>query len=297
MVPKSLELTSGYKYGFLSSQLAKPKPIPKDTSLVGQTGIITGGNIGIGFACAKGLLDLNLSRLIIAVRTPSKGEAAAAQLREKHKDARIEVWQVDMLSYKSVQDFAARCQTLDRLDFAILNAGIAEQYFKLGPEGHEVMHQVNYLSTCLLTYLLLPILKAKSPAGKPGRLTITNSGTSHIAKLPHKNENPFLPTFDDKDKFSTDSYPASKAIAHFWIVKLAERVKADDVIVNLVDPGLVKGTGLHRSTGSVVKGLFSIVKSLTGRTMEHGASTLIDATVVKGKESHGSYIMDWAIWP
>lgn len=297
MVPKSLEMTSGPQYHFLSSQMVKPVPIPKGTSLAGQTAILTGGNIGIGFACAQGLLDLDLSRLIIAVRTPSKGEAAAAQMREKHKNAIIEVWQIDLLSYKSIQAFATKCQTLDRIDMAILNAGTIEQQFKLSPEGHEIMYQVNYLSTSLLAMLLLPTLKAKAPPGKPGRLTIVNSGTSHMSKLPNKSHNPFLPTFDDKDKFASDAYFASKALAHFWIVRLAERVKAEDVVVNLVDPGLVKGTGLHRNTGSIIKGLFSLVKSLTGRTMEQGASTLIDAAVVKGKESHGSYIMDWTIWP
>lgn len=297
MVPKSLEMTSGPVYRFLSSQMAKPVPIPKGTSLAGQTAILTGGNIGIGFACAQGLLDLGLSRLIIAVRTPSKGEAAAAQMREKHKNAIIEVWRIDLLSYKSIQAFATKCQTLDRIDMAILNAGTIEQEFKLSPEGHEIMYQVNYLSTSLLAMLLLPTLKAKAPPGKPGRLTIVNSGTSHMSKLPNKGHNPFLPTFDDKGKFANDAYFASKALAHFWIVRLVERVKAEDVVVNLVDPGLVKGTGLHRNTGSIVKGIFSLVKSLTGRTVEQGASTLIDAAVVKGKESHGSYIMDWAIWP
>ncbi|CAM1500426.1 Fc.00g095880.m01.CDS01 [Cosmosporella sp. VM-42] len=298
MVPKSMEMTSGPKYSFVGSQFVKAVYPPKDSSLAGQTVILTGGNVGLGFACADSLLQLKVARLIIAVRTPSKGEAAAEELRQKHKNANIEVWQVDMLSYKSVQAFAARCQTLDRIDIAILNAGTVDQKYKTGPEGHESMFQVNYLSTVLLATLLLPTLKAKAPVGKPGRLTIVNSGTSHMAKFPNVKQNPVLAYYDDKATFDAQiGYSSSKALAHFWIVKLVEWVKADDVVVNLVDPGLVKGTSLHRNTNGPIKAIFGIVKSLTGRTLESGVSTFIDAAVVRGKESHGSYIMDWKIYP
>lgn len=295
MVPKSLEVER--KWSYLSSQFAKAKYPPKGTSLAGQTIIITGANTGIGFACANSLLELDLTHLIIAVRTVSKGEAAAAKLKQGHPNAKIEVWQLDMLSYKSVQAFSAKCQTLDRIDAAILNAGTVEQQFKMGPEGHEIMYQVNYLSTSLLAYLLLPTLKQKAPAGKPGRLTCVNSGTGLMAKLPYMSERPFLPTFDDKNKFSsTEAYPASKALGHFWIFKLAEYVRAEDVIVNIVDPGLVKGTDLHRNTNCIVKGLFAVGKAVTGRSMEAGASCLIDAAIIKGKETHGSYVMDWDVF-
>jgi len=39
------------------------------------------------------------------------------------------------------------------------------------------------------------------------------------------------------------------------------------------------------------------VKAVIGRTTEVGSTTYIDAAVVKGKESHGCYIMDWQLRP
>ncbi|KAH7148291.1 hypothetical protein EDB81DRAFT_688196 [Dactylonectria macrodidyma] len=297
MTPKSLDLTPG-PFRFFHSQLAKYIPVPKDTSVAGATAIVTGANGGLGYQCAHDLLALGLSRLIIAVRTPSKGEEAAAKLRQKFKSATVEVWRVDMLSYESVQAFAANCETLDRIDFAILNAGLIEDKFKLGPEGHEVMFQVNYLSTILLAVLLLPTLKRKAPSGSPGRLTIVNSGTALMPKFPNTPSDQVLPECDDASKFvAMNSYARTKALAHFWIVKLAERVSAKDVVVNLVDPGLVKGTDLHRSMNPFVRPIITAVKSLTGRTMEQGASTFIQAAVVLGEETHGSYLMDWIIFP
>ncbi|KAF7562246.1 hypothetical protein G7046_g1893 [Stylonectria norvegica] len=298
MTSKSYQLPAGLGYRFFNSQFTKAVYPPKGTSLAGQTGILTGGNQGLGFAAANSLLALGLTRLIIAVRTVHKGEAAAAQLKKKFPKAVVDVWQVDMLSYKSIQDFAAKCQTLQTIDFAILNAGTAETDHKLSPEGHETMFQVNYLSTVLLAFLLLPTLKARSPAGKPGHLTIINSGTALIAKFPNAKDDQVLAYYDKKSNWdSVAFYSASKGLAHFWILKLVEWVHPEDVVVNLVDPGLVKGTQLHREASWFLSAIAGSVKSIFGRTMEEGASCFVDAAVIRGPETHGCYLQDWKIFP
>ncbi|RGP65988.1 retinol dehydrogenase 11 [Fusarium longipes] len=299
MAPKSLDLVAD-DFRFLSSQFTKPVPLPDDLSLTESTIIITGANTGIGYATAEKLLSLSLKRLIIAVRSISKGESAAATLRAQHPRAEILVWQVDMLSYKSVQDFANKCKTLDRIDVAILNAGAQWNRFELSPEGHESSFQINYLSTVLLTTLLLPTLKQKAPAGQPGRVTIVNSGTSLTAGFPNANDDSVLAFYDNKTYFSEGvnpmpSYAKHKALAHFWIYKLAERLSPDDVIVNLVDPGLVRNTGLQQQGNVVVRSIGKVIGWLLARSLDMGASTLVQAGVVMGKESHGSYIMDWRI--
>ncbi|KAL6852532.1 putative secondary metabolism biosynthetic enzyme [Amphichorda felina] len=282
----------------IQSQMTKARLPPKDLSLEGQTVLLTGGNVGVGYGCAEWLVELNVGRLILAVRTPSKGEAAATKLRQKNSRVKIDVWKVDMESYRSVQDLAAQCQSLDRLDIAILNAGALADKFHRGPEGHELSTQVNYYSTVLLSFLLLPILKSKSPTGKPGRLTIVNSGSSFAAKLLHRHEKPFLPTFDDESKFDPlEWYQANKALAQFWILKLAEKVRQEDVVVNLVDPGYVAGTQLHRDVTGFAAFVFAASKAMTGRNIRNGSSTYIDAAVVKGPDSHGSFVMDWKIYP
>lgn len=292
MAPKSLDFAPS-PYRFFHSQFAKYQPIPKGTSVAGQTAIITGANAGLGFHCAETLLDMGLSHLILGVRTVSKGEAAAEQLKQKHPRANIEVWQVDMLEYKSVQAFAKKCESLSRIDFVILNAGVIETKFKLSPHGHENTIQVNYFSTVLLAILLLPTLKQKAPPGQSGRLTIINSGTSQIPTFPNAKNDPFLPYYDDEANFSLpSSYANAKALGHFWILKLAERVSADHVVVNLVDPGMVKGTDLQRNGNIVLRVLASLVKSLVARNLEQGVSTYIDGAVVRGEESHGSYLME-----
>jgi NAD(P)-dependent dehydrogenase (short-subunit alcohol dehydrogenase family) len=286
---------------FLKSQFStKPQRAPADTDLSGKVAIVTGANVGLGLHAATHLLSLKLSHLIVAVRTLEKGEAAAAQLRTAYPSARIEVWIVDMTSYESIQAFVRRVETdLTRLDIAILNAGLTNDKYVPNPStGHEMVIQVNYLSTFLLAILLLPALKTKSPKGVPGRLSIVGSGMAYAAKLPNRGKVPFLASFDDVNAFnSTEQYAASKALLHMFLVRLVEHIDPEEVVVNIVDPGLCKGTSLNRDVEGLMAVVIGLLKGLTGRSLSDGAWTYIDAAVVKGKESHGCFVMDWEIRP
>jgi NAD(P)-dependent dehydrogenase (short-subunit alcohol dehydrogenase family) len=298
MPPKSYELGPGSGYNFFMSQLTKPMYPPKGTSVTGQAAMITGGNVGIGLECGRGLLELGLKHLILAVRTISRGEAAASELRKQYPNARIDVWQVDMLSYQSVRELAARCGTLSRLDIAILNAGMMAESFELGPQGHEKDLQLQYLSTVLLSVLLLPTLKFKSQMGRPGRLTIVGTSAAYGAKFPTRHCDPWLPTFNDPARFTIlEQYTSTKGLTHFWLLKLVDFVRPEDVVVNLVDPGYVKGTSLHRNMKGISAFVFSTSKAILGRSLRTAATTYLHAAVVTGSESHGSFLVDWKIRP
>jgi NAD(P)-dependent dehydrogenase (short-subunit alcohol dehydrogenase family) len=74
---------------------------------------------------------LKLSRLIIAVRSRSKGEDARSKLGQEYPNAKIEVCELEMGSYESIRDFVQRMKQLDRLDIAVLNAGVVRATFEL----------------------------------------------------------------------------------------------------------------------------------------------------------------------
>lgn len=288
---------------FINNQFyAEPQWPDPSTDLSGKTAIITGSNTGLGYEAARQLLKLKLTHLILAVRTPTKGEAAAAELRSSFPDfkAKIEVWQLDMCSYESIQAFARRVEiNVSRIAFVLLNAASMRKSFTIVQStGHEECIQVNYTSTMLLALLLLPILKAKrSSAGEPPHLTIVSAALSLAAKFPNRNAIPLLPSFDDPKTFNPgDSYNSSKLLAHMFLWKLVDYVSADDVIVNLADPAWCKGTDLARDIKGIARwGLKAF--ELTGRTKEVGASCLVDALVKKGKDSHGCFLMSWKIHP
>lgn len=67
--------------------------------------------------------------MILAVRDVVKGEEAAKQVKaavpNDSQDTKVEVWDLDLSSFKSVQAFAKRMNELERLDILLENAGVA----------------------------------------------------------------------------------------------------------------------------------------------------------------------------
>ncbi|KAF2812775.1 NAD(P)-binding protein [Mytilinidion resinicola] len=286
---------------FFNNQFrAKPQWPAPGTTLAGKTAIISGGNTGLGYEAAVQLLGLNLSHLILAVRTPAKGEAAARTLKQLHPKANIDVWELEMSSYDSIQAFARRVESkLSRIDIVILNAGTLRLFYTtVKNNSHEECLQVNYLSTMLLTVLLLPILKAKRDPGQPAHLTIVSAALTLAAKFANRDANPLFPALDDSKQFDRqETYNTSKLLAHFFLWNLVDYISADDVIVNLADPAWCKGTELARDVKGGAKIGVKMFGALTGRTQKVGASCFVDAVVNKGKESHGCFLMSWQIHP
>lgn len=272
----------------------------------GKCAIVTGSNTGLGLESSRQLLSLGVSHLVLGVRSLEKGTRAADELRVANPDAKIDVWHLDMESYDSVEEFARKCEsTLDRIDVVILNAGLSPMDFAVSPEtGHEKTIQVNHLSTVLLAVLLLPTLKEKNKVAGQGQdppvLTVINSVMAHICKVPNKTIRPFLPSFDDTSIVPWDPqerYGVSKLLCQLFMVKLAAAVNPDDVIVNMVDPGLTKGTGLSRDAKGLVGVAAKAFFSLAGRPVEKGAATYVDAVLGHGKESHGCFLMNCHVSP
>jgi NAD(P)-dependent dehydrogenase (short-subunit alcohol dehydrogenase family) len=304
--------TRSFGHVFYHNQFkAKPQwPSPKE-DLFKKTAIVTGGNTGLGYEAASQLLKLKLSHLILGCRSLERGEAAAEKLRKGHSAAKIEVWQLDMASYASVQGFASRVEEqLAHVDFVVLNAGLFPLKFStVAGTGHEEGLQVNYLSTALLTLLLLPILKAKGPSiitgqqrkeeeVEPPHLTIVSAALSLAAKFPNRDAVPLLPSFDDPKTFNAqEHYHSNKLLAHMFLWKLVDYVSADDVVVNLADPAWCKGTEIGRDAPVVLRAAGFLFGATTGRTPAVGASCFVDALVNKGKESHGCFLMSWKIHP
>ena len=155
---------------------------PKDTkpSFKGQNVIITGSNVGLGFEAAVKFAELGAERLILGVRTISKGEEAARQI-EQRTGRKAEVWQVDMSNYDSVKAFADRAsKELKTLDIAVLNAGLANLEYKESVHGHEETLQVNLFSTTLLALLLAPKLKASKTESFTPVLEIIGSSNHYL---------------------------------------------------------------------------------------------------------------------
>ncbi|KAM5438283.1 hypothetical protein MferCBS31731_005144 [Microsporum ferrugineum] len=288
---------------FYHRQLFAEPPMASrnEVDLEGKTAIITGSNTGLGFECARQLLDLGLSKLIVAVRDEVKGEDARIKLlsgrnAENHT---IEVWKLDLLCYNSIMSFVGRAKGLGRLDYVVNNAGLAKLSFKINKStGHEEIVQVNYLSLALLTIFLLPVLKDKNSVQQPGRLVNVSSDTPSWAKFKEKHSIPLLPVFDKEDNFDPhDRYSTSKLLGQLFLVELTRRIPPSVAIISAPNPGLCK-TSLTRDYNGSFRGfIFGVFRLIFARTAAVGARSLTDALVKHGPESHGQFLEDGKIQP
>lgn len=286
---------------FMYQQLtAKPK-IVSDVDLRGKTALVTGSNCGVGLETSRQLLDLGVSKLILAVRNEEKGKAASADLLVGRKDIppdTIEVWKLDLSVYDSVVSFAERvAKTLTRLDIAILNAGIGPAKRVVDAStGHDEIIQVDYLSTALLAILLLPVAKAvRENQPQSTRITLTLSEVAAWAKFPlHGHQVSILAAFDAPGKAAddvTDRMFVSKLLGQYFLSELATRVPASVAVINGTSPGSVYDTQFNRELNKTPVGpVLKMVLRCVGNNSVVGARMITDAAVHHGDETHGQFL-------
>ena len=173
---------------FLYSQLFVTPQLP-NVRLDGQTVIVTGANVGLGFEATKHFVRMGASKVILACRDVSKGKSAQQSIERSVNAAKdtLEVWQLDYSSYDSVKSFAERVNGLSRLDAVVQNAGINTRKWKM-VEDNESHITVNVVSNLLLAHLILPKLRESAKAtGQDGRLAIIGSEVYMWAKFQEKN--------------------------------------------------------------------------------------------------------------
>ncbi|MCJ1246126.1 hypothetical protein MMC30_003331 [Trapelia coarctata] len=283
---------------FIRAQRTRIPPVTP-VNLASSTVLITGANAGLGFEAAGEVLQSKPKRLILAVRNMEKGNAAKAEL-EKAKDAstNIEVRKLDQQSFESVRSFVKDLKG-ERVDFAILNAGVWNTQFNPSVDGLESGLQVNTLAPALLSLLLLPNLRlaassaSLSNAPKP-HLTFVSSGLHETAKFPERklDTGGILAALNDPKKYKqSDRYPTTKAIGLFWMRELASKVSSSEVIVNAVNPGFCK-TDLASNVKGIQAQIMSFAGWAIGRPALEGGRCLVDAAVAQGPETHGKYVSE-----
>ncbi|WP_335989429.1 SDR family oxidoreductase [Glycomyces sp. MUSA5-2] len=131
----------------------------------GKLAIVTGSNSGTGFEAARKLAGAGAT-VVMAVRTPAKGEAARGRILAAHPGADVQVRRLDLADLASVQEFAETMVSDGRpVDLLLNNAGVM-----MLPERHETVDGfemqlgTNFFGPFALTLRLLPaLLKAKAP--------------------------------------------------------------------------------------------------------------------------------------
>lgn len=144
-----------------------------------QICLITGATSGIGLAVARALVSPERI-LVIHGRDDARLKVARETLLEKSPQAEVHTLRADFASLGEVRDMAAEYgERFARLDVLINNAGLLTDDRQTGKDGFELTFTVNHLAPMLLTWSLLPLMRACAPA----RIMFNSSSAGGDARL------------------------------------------------------------------------------------------------------------------
>jgi len=227
--------------------------------------LVTGGNSGIGFECARQLARAGWHVLIASRNRQASAEAVDRIARDSGADAASELG-LDLGSIAAVRQFVREIDARDvPLRALVCNAGLqVHKGPQLSPDGYELTFAVNHLGHFLLTNLLLARLVRNAPA----RIVIVASGVhdpkfrtgmpkpavADLATLAATG-GPRAGAFDGRL-----AYVNSKLCNLWFTYELIRRIEAAGlsregrwVSVNAFEPGLVPGSGLARDYPPVLR--------------------------------------------
>lgn len=125
-----------------------------------KTAVITGANVGIGFATAKLLAAITDWHVVLACRNELKAKAAIRQIKQTHPHAHVSFVPLDLFSLASVRRFPGSLASthVPPLTALVLNAGginMKAKSLELTADGFERTFQLNFLGHFLLANLLI----------------------------------------------------------------------------------------------------------------------------------------------
>jgi len=219
--------------------------------------LVTGGNSGIGFECARRIAREGLG-VIIASRDRAASARAVARIRDETRNDAVTELGLDLGSLAAVRAFVRELgEQHPPLRAVICNAGLQGGRGALTPDGFERTFAVNHLGHFLLVNLLLDRLLA----GVPSRVVVVASGVHDPALrtgMPKPNVGALetLATTGGPRAGAFDArlaYVNSKLCNLWFTYELVRRLGAAGLggeprplTVNAFDPGLVPGSGLAR---------------------------------------------------
>jgi NAD(P)-dependent dehydrogenase (short-subunit alcohol dehydrogenase family) len=202
-----------------------------------KTALITGATDGVGRVVARELGKQGW-RVLAHGRDRSRGEAVVREIEQAGGKASF--FAADLAALAHVRALAEDVRkSTDRLDLLINNAGIgtAGAGRQLSQDGHELRFAVNYLAGFLLTYQLLPLLKASAPARI---VNVSSAGQQAID---------FSDVMLERRYSGVSAYCQSKLAQIMFTVDLAEELGRSGVIVNALHPSTYMNTTMVRRAG------------------------------------------------
>ena len=252
--------------------------IPDQT---GRVAVVTGANTGIGLTTAQALAGRG-ARVVLAVRNPDKGRAAADQIRAATPGAEVDVQILDLGSLDSIRSASETLRERhERIDLLINNAGVMYTPLSRTADGFEMQFGTNHLGHFALTGLLIDRLLAAE-----GSRVVTVSSMGHrIRAAIHFDDLQSERSYD-----RTAAYGQSKLANLLFTYELQRRLAAAGATTSAVaaHPG-VAATELGRNAQLPVRIGMQLLTPLMQRPDAGALPTLRAATDpgVRGGQYYG----------
>ena len=225
--------------------------------MAATTTIITGGNSGLGYHCAKAIArEQPQGTVVIASRDTARVAAAVNRLRAEVPGAAVVGMTLDLASLTAIRQFTQDLAAADLppLGALVCNAGVqVVTGTTTTVDGFETTFGVNHLGHFLLANLLLPrcvprgrIVFVSSdthdPAARTGMPAPAYPSAEQLARPAP------LPTGVTMGELGRQRYTTSKLCNVLCAYEFARRLRARQsaITVNAFNPGLMLDTGLVR---------------------------------------------------
>jgi NAD(P)-dependent dehydrogenase (short-subunit alcohol dehydrogenase family) len=206
------------------------RDVLKGHDLTGRTAIVTGGATGIGVETVRALAEAG-AEVVIVVRKPDLGKAAADDVNKTAKGPKAWVELVDLADLKTVRAFAERWGDKP-LHLLINNAGVMACPQTYTADDLEMQIGTNHFGHYLLSILLAPALEKGAKDGKNARL-VSLSSIGHRRSPVNFDD----PNYRTRPYEKWEAYGQSKTANALFAVGFHQRFKDRGVIANAVMPG------------------------------------------------------------
>ncbi|XP_049871699.1 retinol dehydrogenase 11-like [Pectinophora gossypiella] len=264
----------------------KLKPCETNGMLNGKVAIITGGGTGVGFESAKKLAQKG-ARVVIASRNQTKLKIAQDDIIDQTGNRDVTYRLLDLSSLKSVRNFATQTMLFEkRVDILVNNAVAFALPDTLTEDGLNLTMQVNYYGAFLLTFLLLPFLKASAPS------RIINSSVALAALGDFDFEH-----WNDPGVYDNMAILANSKLADtLFTAELHRRLRGTGVAAITYDPFVVSDSTVLQLKPSTLHTAWKhynprvLVKEIAGAQVAYYAA---EPTVQKESGSHFKLCHKW----
>ncbi|MDT7711745.1 MAG: hypothetical protein QOG46_434 [Pseudonocardiales bacterium] len=254
----------------------------------GKLAVVTGANSGTGKETTRRLAGAG-ARVVMAVRTVTKGEQARAEILAQYPHAQLEVRRIDLADLASVKEFVDGLLADGApLDLLVNNAGVMAPPTRMTTaEGFELQMGSNFLGPFALTVRLLPLMLAVEAP----RVATMSSLAAHYGRIRFQDmqwERQYRPNL---------AYAQSK-LADLMLTQHLAAVAAQrgwSLMSTAAHPGYTRtnlqtaGPSLGRDKPTRLYALLSAVDIVPSQGVEQGAEPLLHAATSPEAVAAGYY--------